>query len=115
MRNTIFNTLKMMGVNGKDSVEFSDAYAMYHLTINPIIKNSYKKTLIEWHSEIVNSGIKLGVKTIDKNTGENRLIEYSDFNFRLNNSNLQMEHIILTFNYVVQVWYKENGFDISIN
>ena len=124
MATAIFNTLKMMGVNGKDRLAFSDAYVMYHLSINPQIKQDYRKTLletpingktlIEWHKQMVDDGIKSGLKVrVEGEPTQTRVIRYSDFNFKVANKDLQMEHVSIVFNHAVQVWYKENNYDFG--
>jgi hypothetical protein len=124
MATAIYNTLKMVGVNPKDCLSFSDAYIMYHLSVNPQIKQDYRKvlletpingkTLIEWHKGMVNDAIKSGVKVqvLDEFT-KSCIVKYSYFDFKVSNKDLQMEHVIIVFNHALQVWYKENGYDFG--
>jgi len=123
MATAIYNTLKMIGVNGNERLSFSDAYVMYHLTVNPQIKRDYRKilletpingkTLIEWHKQMVNDGIKSGLKVRVDDFTPSRTIKHSDFNFKVTNKDLQMEHVSIVFNHAIQVWYKENGYDFG--
>lgn len=40
------NTLKMLGVSGKDAIFFDDALNSYHLTISDKVKEAYLKTMM---------------------------------------------------------------------
>jgi len=44
--NKYANTLKMMGVSGKDALFFSDALETYHLTISPSVKKANRDVLL---------------------------------------------------------------------
>jgi hypothetical protein len=114
----IKNTLKMMGVSGKDALFFEDAYDCFPLTINPSVKKAMRDTMLntvvmgktfkEWFEHFVKEGTKIGVGLEYVNNAglpTKRPYSMKDFNFDI----MEKPTITLLLEMILQEFYKKEN------
>ena len=114
--NKIANTLKMMGVSGKDALFFEDAYNCFPLTINPSVRKAMCDTMLntvvmgktfkQWFEHFIKEGTKIGVGVeYTSNAGLPMKRPYSmkDFDF----DRIEKPTITLLLEMILQEYYKK--------
>jgi hypothetical protein len=115
--NKIGNTLKMMGVSGRDAMFFEDAHRCYHLTVSATVKGAHRnqmlntvimdKTVRQWFEYYIKLSKKMGIKDETAPSNGNPFQTSQFFtvkDFDLNRVELNSINILLEL--VLQEFYK---------
>lgn len=114
----IANTLKMMGVSGKDALLFQDAYTLFPLTINSSVKKAMRDTILDtivmdkslkqWFEHFVKEGTRIGLGLGYVNNAGlpcKRPYSMKDFNFDI----IEKPTITLLLEMILQEYYKKEN------
>ena len=117
--NKIGNTLKMMGVSGKDALLFEDAHKCYHLTVGVATKTAYRnqmlntvimgKTIKQWFEHYIKISQKMGIQKESSLPHENQFTAkdfyytIKDFDFDM----IEISNVNILLDLIVQEYYRK--------